>query len=257
MAQKKMLVVSLLCMVIAAGLPVSSPAFESGVIRGMNTVREPAGLDTTEFTIPETGCTLLIDLDIHILTVYLDGEVYRSYPVSGGTDHTPSPVGTWLVVNISDWGAGFGGTWIGLNVPWGQYGIHGTLKPWLIGKNNVSHGCIRMKSQDVNEVKKLVQIGSVVHIKQDSLPFRNMAKDVAGSDVMRIQESLKNLGFYTGTIDGIFGDGMEYAVRSFQKTYRMKVDGIVGRQTYEKIIEQEHILKESKREGRLQITHMS
>ena len=197
--------------------------------------------EVPNFQIPLNGCALFVDLDTLTMTAYVDGEVYKTYPVSGGAETTPSPVGMWHVVEISNWGEGFGGSWIGLDVPWGAFGIHGTVKPWLIGKQNASHGCIRMKDKDVNEIKQLVAIGSVVYIKHDSLPFRNMGKDSAGSDVYRTQIMHKNLGFYTGTVDGIFGDGMERAVKSFQKTYRLNANGIVEIKTYEKIIEQNNI----------------
>ena len=197
--------------------------------------------DKTEFIIPESGCALFIDLDALTMTVYINGTVFKTYPVSGGNEKTPSPVGIWHVTEIYNWGKGFGGSWIGLDVPWGVYGIHGTKEPWLIGKKNVSHGCIRMKDKDANEVKNLVTIGSSVQIKQDSLPFRKMIKKMAGSDVYNTQMMLKNLGFYTGAIDGIFGDGMERAVKSFQRTYFLNDDGIIGKTTYGKIIEQNRI----------------
>ncbi|MFZ5987103.1 MAG: L,D-transpeptidase family protein [Bacillota bacterium] len=37
-----------------------------------------------------------------------------------------------------------------LGVEWGKYGIHGTKYPWFIGKQNASHGCIRMYSKSRN-----------------------------------------------------------------------------------------------------------
>ena len=172
------------------------------------TVNGAVYTETSKLIIPESGCALYIDLDALIMTVYVDGTVFKTYPVSGGNENTPSPVGIWHVNEISDWGKGFGGSWIGLDVPWGVYGIHGTKEPWLVGKRNASHGCIRMNDKDANEVKNLVAIGTRVQIKQDSLPFRKMGKDMAGSDVYNTQIMLKNLGFYTGAIDGIFGDGM-------------------------------------------------
>jgi hypothetical protein len=189
------------------------------------------------FYIPEKGCALFIDLDIDTMIVYIDGKIYKAYEVSGGKSSTPSPVGTWLVVNVSNWGEGFGGSWIGLNVPWGQYGIHGTVKPWVIGEYNSSHGCIRMKDADVNEIKSLVSYGTVVHIKHDSLPFRVMKNGMVGSDVMTTQKMLQKLGFYTGRIDGCYGFYMENAVVKFQKAHQLKADGAVGRLTYEKICE--------------------
>lgn len=192
----------------------------------------------TKFVIPKSGCALYIDLDALIMTVYIDGSIFKTYPVSGGADETPSPVGIWHVKEISDWGEGFGGSWIGLDVPWGVYGIHGTRKPWLVGKQHVSHGCIRMKDENAKEVKDLVSIGTVVQIKQDSLPFRKMGRGMAGSDVYKTQIMLQNQGFYTGTIDGIYGQRMEKAVKNFQKTYHIKDDGTIEKNTYEKIIKQ-------------------
>ncbi len=65
--------------------------------------------DNTGVHIPETGYALYIDLEAYTMTVYRNGQVYKTLPVSGGTKETPSPVGTWYVTEISDWGEGFGG----------------------------------------------------------------------------------------------------------------------------------------------------
>ena len=52
------------------------------------------------------------------------------------------------------------------------------------------------------------------------------------SDTVRaVQQKLKNWGYYTGSVDGIFGPKTEEAVRSFQKKNGLTVDGIVGSQT--------------------------
>ncbi len=52
-----------------------------------------------------------------------------------------------------------------------------------------------------------------------------------GSTVKEIQRRLKAWGYYTGSVDGIFGPLTESAVRYFQRTNRLAVDGIVGAQT--------------------------
>lgn len=194
------------------------------------------------FSVPEEGCAIFVDLDNSKMTVYVGGELYKEYSVSGGSTKTPSPVGSWRVNHIANWGEGFGGSWIGLNVPWGEYGIHGTPEPWMIGKCNDSQGCIRMKNEDVAEIKKLVYYGTMVHIKHDSAPFRSIENGMVGSDVLNTQKKLIKLKFYTGSADGVFGDGMERSVRSFQKVYHLRVDGIVGRQTFNKICEQYDLL---------------
>lgn len=52
-----------------------------------------------------------------------------------------------------------------------------------------------------------------------------------GSEVRQIQTKLKNWGYYTGEVDGIFGSKTLSAVRSFQQKNGLTVDGIVGPKT--------------------------
>lgn len=52
-----------------------------------------------------------------------------------------------------------------------------------------------------------------------------------GELVKQVQTKLKSWGYYTGSVDGIFGSGTESAVKSFQKKNGLTVDGIVGKKT--------------------------
>ena len=52
-----------------------------------------------------------------------------------------------------------------------------------------------------------------------------------GDEVIRIQTVLKNKGFYTGSIDGIYGINTKNAVISFQKSRGLTPDGIAGKNT--------------------------
>ena len=52
-----------------------------------------------------------------------------------------------------------------------------------------------------------------------------------GSEVRQIQNKLKQLGYYKGNIDGIFGSDTRKAVISFQKSCGLKADGIAGPKT--------------------------
>lgn len=52
-----------------------------------------------------------------------------------------------------------------------------------------------------------------------------------GSDVKKLQQALKLLGYYNGKIDGIAGSGTTKAVKAFQKKYRLSQDGIAGKVT--------------------------
>ena len=52
-----------------------------------------------------------------------------------------------------------------------------------------------------------------------------------GDQVITLQKKLKNWGYYTGSVDGIFGSETEEAVRYFQRKNGLAVDGVVGPDT--------------------------
>lgn len=52
-----------------------------------------------------------------------------------------------------------------------------------------------------------------------------------GTTVTEIQRKLKNWGYYTGSVDGIYGYQTYLAVRKFQSKNGIKVDGIAGSKT--------------------------
>ena len=56
-----------------------------------------------------------------------------------------------------------------------------------------------------------------------------------GSVVSQIQTRLKNWGYYTGGVDGVFGKLTEKAVKYFQSSNGLNADGIVGTQTLSKL----------------------
>ena len=53
----------------------------------------------------------------------------------------------------------------------------------------------------------------------------------SGETVRKIQTKLKNWGYYTGSVDGIFGSKTLAAVKYFQRKNGLTVDGIVGTKT--------------------------
>ena len=53
----------------------------------------------------------------------------------------------------------------------------------------------------------------------------------SGNEVKRIQTKLKNWGYYSGNIDGVYGSRTTNAVKKFQKSNGLTVDGIAGTAT--------------------------
>lgn len=52
-----------------------------------------------------------------------------------------------------------------------------------------------------------------------------------GEEVRKIQKKLKELGFYKGSVDGIYGTSTKKAVTAFQKNCGITADGIAGAKT--------------------------
>lgn len=58
-------------------------------------------------------------------------------------------------------------------------------------------------------------------------------KGSSGAVVSQIQTKLKNWGYYTGDVDGVYGSATERAVRAFQRKNGLTADGKAGAQTLE------------------------
>ncbi|MDD3401270.1 MAG: spore cortex-lytic enzyme [Eubacteriales bacterium] len=69
----------------------------------------------------------------------------------------------------------------------------------------------------------------MVLIPQSSLAA--LKRGSTGEEVKTLQRKLKQWGYYTGVVDGIFGSGTENAVKYFQRTNGLTADGIVGNAT--------------------------
>ena len=72
--------------------------------------------------------------------------------------------------------------------------------------------------------------------KQGFSSYPTLKKGARGNITKLVQEKLVSLGYNTNGIDGIFGAGTEKAIISFQKNNGLVADGIVGKNTWGKII---------------------
>lgn len=110
------------------------------------------------------------------LALMKNGRVVKIYSTAVGAPSSPTPSGTYTIVqripnptwygpNHKVVGPGKGnpvGTrWMGLSRK--GYGIHGTNNPRSIG-HNASHGCVRMRNRDVEDLFARVSVGDVVEL---------------------------------------------------------------------------------------------
>lgn len=79
--------------------------------------------------------------------------------------------------------------------------------------------------------KKSVIILFIILISFSSVCFALSKYGSTGEEVRQIQTKLKNWGYYSGNIDGIYGSKTFEAVKKFQKKNGLTVDGIAGAKT--------------------------
>jgi peptidoglycan hydrolase-like protein with peptidoglycan-binding domain len=197
-------------------------------------VEKPGPVSTD--TPPQGNKVILIDTHRCKLTLLVNGEPFRQFPVGLGKSETPTPIGSWKIVRKAlHWGTGFGTRWMGLNVKWGSYGIHGTNKPYSIGGYH-SHGCIRMHNRHVEQLYRWVEPGTTVLIVGNPFTymdptFKMMRRGDVGTTVMEVQAALKRLG-YDVEVDGVWGGAMEKAIIKYRKDAGLPFDNAVDRAVY-------------------------
>ena len=166
------------------------------------------------------------------LTLLRGSSVVKRYTVATGARDTPTPVGVFTITHrFSGNMCGFGTCFLGLNVPFGDYGIHGTDKPESIGYA-ASHGCIRMRVAEAEELYALVPNGTKVVIEcgpygELGPSLRTLRNGDRSSTVMAVQRKLRALGFYQGWPDGIFGAGTQRAVDEARRALGLAPNGLV------------------------------
>jgi len=141
-----------------------------------------AGPDVRAALLARLPPRIKIDLSGFRLTLYRGGILARSYPVAVGQDRYPTPRGSFRVIKKetnpawdppdAPWAAELdtippgpgnplGTRWIGTSR--GAIGIHGTYAEGSIG-TRASHGCIRMRIADVEELFEEIELGTPIGI---------------------------------------------------------------------------------------------
>lgn len=121
---------------------------------------------------------VLVSLVDRKLAVIDNGVVIATFQVAVGAAVTPSPTGEFTIVsrvaNPTYYHRGtviptgkdnpVGTRWVGLSLK--GYGIHGTNAPKSIGRA-ASHGCIRLRNRDMEQLFTQLRVGDVVQIRSE------------------------------------------------------------------------------------------
>ena len=181
-----------------------------------------------------------VDVEQKRLTLFRGEELLHTYTVATGAWDTPTPVGVFTITHrFSGQMCGFGTCFLGLNVPWGNYGIHGTNKPESIGYN-ASHGCIRMNVADAEELYQLVPNGTKVVIEcgpwgELGGSLHTLKNGDRSAAVCAVQRKLRALGYYNGWPDGVFGNATQQAVDAARQAFQLPPNGLVDWALYHKL----------------------
>jgi len=136
---------------------------------------------------------IVVSIPDHKLALIVGNRVVKTYAVAVGAKVSPTPAGDFKIAQripqptyyapgkIVPPGEGnpLGTRWLGL----GQrgYGIHGTNEPRSMGRN-VSHGCIRMRNRDIEELFEMVRAGDVVELYAERTEELAQIFGFSGSD---------------------------------------------------------------------------
>ncbi|MBO1580338.1 L,D-transpeptidase [Bacillus sp. XF8] len=121
--------------------------------------------EKTEAATPASQQKLIVNTTTNKMDFYQNGTFIRSFSVATGKAATPTPIGSFIIVNKiknrpyytrhikgGDPRNPLGDRWMGLNMvgTWGTtYAVHGTNNNQAIGKNTTL-GCIRMFNEDIH-----------------------------------------------------------------------------------------------------------
>ncbi|MGJ8453982.1 L,D-transpeptidase family protein [Pseudothermotoga sp. U03pept] len=133
--------------------------------------------------------TVVINTMVARMAVYYNGFLVKTFPAAIGKSDTTPPGIYWITKKEIDpalyWYGeyipprspinGLGTRFLQLSNP--TYGIHGTTKPWEIGKR-ISHGCVRMLNQDVETLDAFVDVGTKIIVIRNTEPFPERLEDL-------------------------------------------------------------------------------
>lgn len=94
------------------------------------------------------------------------------------------------------------------------------------------------KHQIIHVLGILLALSGFLIYSEHAVAFSSqvITQGASGDDVIELQSRLQYSGFYKGKIDGHFGYGTYWALRTFQEQFGLTVDGQAGTSTKQKLI---------------------
>ncbi len=123
-----------------------------------------------------TPFRIVVDRTRFRLELWRHSRLVRTFPVGIGTGKTPTPVGRFYIASLlrpPTPNSAYGPYAYGLSAysdvltDWrggGIIGLHGTNDPGSVGRP-ASHGCIRMRNNDIRKLVRLLPLGTPIRIR--------------------------------------------------------------------------------------------
>ncbi len=88
----------------------------------------------------------------------------------------------------------------------------------------------KLTLKEIDDLRRVKEELELKHVHKINIPSRK-----SSASTKKIQRALKSAGFDPGSIDGKMGPMTKQAVKEFQRTKDLKVDGVVGQKTWGKL----------------------
>lgn len=132
--------------------------------------------------LPVSDIQIVVQLSDRKISVHHHGEIVKQYLVGIGQTEWETPPGEFRIIQKNEYPTWqhpitgeiippgkhnpLGSRWIGfLSSQDGEIGFHGTNEESLIGEA-ISHGCIRLLNEDVEDLYTYVEVGTPVIVKR-------------------------------------------------------------------------------------------
>ena len=111
---------------------------------------------------------IIVNVDKKVLLLYKGSRLFRRYPVALGASETPTPEGSFVILekklDAGEYFLGFAKRWNPSGIGIDYCGIHGTSDPAPLNFQ-YSKGCVLMRAPDLAELALFVAEGMPVIIR--------------------------------------------------------------------------------------------